>query len=203
MGLDLSWKHGTLSDDKITCLKNDYYREFALLEVYNQTDYNPYMLDNYKVIKNAGIERVEFWTFPRITEDPDSQVRAAVQYLKDNNIQVDGFYFDIEGPQNFYTSCADNQWFIGALLDTASELLGESKVGILTDKDQWNAITCGWTGASAHKLWWTWIDTDASMLNWYDFGGWTQHSVARKQYGLMQTLCGQLINSDFDPKYVE
>lgn len=108
LGLDLSWKHGTISEDKVKCLKDDYYREFALLEVYNQTDYNPYLLDNYKAIKNAGIGRVEFWVFPRITEDPADQVRAAVKYLEDNNIQIDGLYFDIEGPQNFYSSCVDN-----------------------------------------------------------------------------------------------
>lgn len=108
IGLDLSWKHGTVSEDKIMCLKDDYYRAFALLEVYNQTDYNPYLTDNYKIIKNAGIERVEFWVFPRINEDPVSQVRAAVDYLKDHDIQIDGLYFDIEGPQNFYSSCVDN-----------------------------------------------------------------------------------------------
>ena len=96
-----------------------------------------------------------------------------MSYLQNNGIEIDGLYFDIQGSYNFYSSCADNQWFIGQVLDAASKLLGSDKVGVLTDKGLWTDTTCGWTGASAHKLWWTWIDTDASMINWSDFGGWT------------------------------
>ena len=141
---------------------------------------------------------MDFYLHARIDKDPRVQVDEAIDMLQKGGV-TDNFtlFLDVQGSYNMYSECVDNQWFIGEVLDEITLKLGKDRAGILTNKDQWEDITCGWNGASQYKLWWTYIDASTTTYHWTDFGGWTEATVAAKQYTISSYYyCNDYINED-------
>ena len=106
-----------------------------------------------------------------------------------NNGVINGnmVWLDIESNDLFYSSCSDNQWYIGEMLDEMTNLLGHAGVGVYTNWNQWNDITCGWTGASSYQLWYPHYDNWVSFDDFQAFGGWTKPNI--KQYDDTTDIC--------------
>lgn len=197
-GFDRNQYNELVSEQVAQCLNKLHNHTWAVFQLQNETELSPYAAQNYQTVKSAGFQKIDFYLHPRIDKDPRTQVDEAIEWLAKDGI-VDNYtlFLDVQGSYNMYDSCVDNQWFISEVMDEITAKLGKERAGILSTKDQWNEITCQWNGMSDYKLWWTYIDASTTTYHWKDFGGWTESTVAAKQYTISSRYyCNDYINED-------
>ena len=194
-GFDLSYYQGAVSQSSFSCLKSNGYN-FAIFQAQIGSTISSYAPSDYKNAKNAGIQYIDFYIFPTTAKDPRAQVRDTINYLQGQGVLSGNMvWLDIESHDLFYSSCSDNQWYIGEMLSEMSNILGKNRVGVYTNWTQWNDITCGWTGASSYQLWYPHYDNWASFGDFKNFGGWTSPNI--KQFTGTTNICSTSIDKDF------
>ena len=85
------------------------------------------------------------------------------------------------------------------MLQKASELLGEDKIGIYSNNQLWDVVMCNYMGLNSYKLWWQHYDNRKSFSNFVPFGGWDKPTL--KQYAGNVERCGTLIDRDYSESF--
>jgi len=165
---------------------------------------------------------------------PEDQVAGVVEYLGRYNISCRSRYgpphsfgmlwLDIEAPQLWSRSQADNRNFIQGMMDEAARQ--HVALGIYTSESQWVPIVGDWTGGAKYPLWcvchradalcgnacvagmgadclvawrgrYAHYDNNPSFSDFTSFGGWSHPSI--KQYTGTSDICGASIDNDWYP----
>ena len=187
IGYDLSYYEELPAQSHFDCLYDNGYR-FAIFEAQIGSKYSPYAVDQYKRAKSSGIKYIDFYIFPTTSKDPYDQVQSTISKLQDAGVLNGNMvWLDVENHDLFYSSCSDNEWYIGQLLKGMVDKLGKSRVGIYTNWTQWNDIMCGSTSFSSYQLWYPHYDNWQSFDDFKKFGGWKSPNI--KQFSGDQNIC--------------
>jgi len=181
--------------DNFKCLKGKGF-DFAVVRCFESTGHpdpnGPHTVYN---AWDGGMAEVDVYMFPCPTcGDPAGQVTSAVNYLKSYNTKYGMFWLDIEGPQYWYSSKADNIKFFEGLV-TQAKLMGQ-KVGVYSSASQWIPIFGGYTGGSGYPLWYAHYDNQPNFNDFQPFAGWRTPTI--KQYNGDISTCGTGIDENYE-----
>ena len=194
-GIDLSYFQGDVSQASWNCLKQSG-KSFAVIQAQlGSGTINPYVANNIKRAKAAGIDYVDVYIFPDINRDPAEQVQATINFINQNGAGnlFGEIWLDIEGPQYWTSNCNTNIAFLSKMVN-AARATGH-KVQIYTSASQWNPIMCGSTAFSGMQLWYAHYDSNPSFGDFSPFGGWSHPAI--KQYQGTTSMCGTEVDLDF------
>ena len=108
-------------------------------------------------------------------------------------------WMDIQGSNNWFSSCSENQNWLAEAISTIGSLYKGcgliSCVGIFTSESQWAAIMCNTSQFSNHALWYANDDHEASFSDFTPFGGWSKPYC--KQFKGPTNSCSTAINEDY------
>ncbi|CAF1322108.1 unnamed protein product [Adineta steineri] len=192
IGVDVSQK---VSQIQFECLKDSGYK-FIIVRVYRKNG----IVDSNcaETIKNAravGLKQIEAYFLPCFScGDASQQVIETIDYLKDENVEIDRLWLNIEGKWNNNNSTDINIQFIEELIVQISNL--GMKFGIFTSKFHWISIMNNITKFSSYApLWYIEHDNERSFDDFQTFGEWRQPSM--KQFIGDVKECGVILNKNF------
>ncbi|CAF3955875.1 unnamed protein product [Rotaria sordida] len=190
LGVDVSQR---VSQEQFACLKESGYK-FVIVRVYRSVGVVD--TNSAQTIKNAraaGLNNVDAYLLPCIScGDAPQQVIETIDYLRDEEAQIDRLWFDIEGQWNNDTDI--NIQFVDELIKQTSTL--DVKFGIYTSRYQWISIMNDATKFSSNSpLWYAHYDNDQSFRDFQSFGGWTQPLI--KQFISDVKECGMILDKNF------
>eukprot|EP00013_Stygamoeba_regulata_P000367 CAMPEP_0177640140 /NCGR_PEP_ID=MMETSP0447-20121125/6387_1 /TAXON_ID=0 /ORGANISM="Stygamoeba regulata, Strain BSH-02190019" /LENGTH=331 /DNA_ID=CAMNT_0019142197 /DNA_START=150 /DNA_END=1148 /DNA_ORIENTATION=+ len=198
-GLDIGWPEGLVDASAFSCLYASGFR-FLILECFTESHgFWQDAVTNAKNARSAGFSRIGMYHFFNRTLDPYQQVNDTIWNLRENHVQFDRLWFDIEG--TWPSDTASNTQF----LERAQQAVADNQVpgGIYCGR-QWPQYFGPYAGAKEWPLWYAHYDSIPSFRDWYGepYGGWTAPTI--KQYdadGSSTRHCGIEIDSDWTPAY--
>jgi len=192
-GVDVS---SYLSTSQFQCLDSSGY-SFAVVRCWEsggQPDPNcPATVANAWA---GGMAHVDVYFFPCPgCGNAAGQVRSAVQFLNSHGTKFGMLWFDIEGPQYWSSSPANNIAFMKELLAEAGNQ--GLHIGIYTSESQWQPIMNGWTGGSGYPLWYAHYDGNPSFGDFSPFAGWSHPNI--KQFVGDAAKCSADVDENWYP----
>ncbi|CAF1273615.1 unnamed protein product [Adineta ricciae] len=182
-----------VSQEQFECLKDKGY-EFVIVRTYRKNgvvDRNSAI--TIKNARAAGFTHVDGYLLPCIScGDPSQQIFTTIDYLKDENADIDMLWLDIQG--KWYNDTESNIQFLQDLIleMTTSGI----KHGICTSPFQWITIMNNARQFSSESsLWYVRHDNKTTFDNFQMFGGWKQPSI--KQYVGSVKECGVILDRNF------
>ncbi|KAJ3439686.1 lysozyme protein [Anaeramoeba flamelloides] len=196
-GFDFSYFQGTPSVTDLKCLKNDGF-DFGFVQAQRSNgEYNPYIKQVFKNLREAGLKYVDVYIFPNVKEDARGQIYKTISKLKEDGVLTDNMvWLDIE-KYEWPSSHTTNIKFIEEMIDEVENQYKGGKVAIYSSKYSWDAITGGTTKFKDYQLWYAHYDNNESFSDFEPFGGWTKPNI--KQYKDTTSICGTSIDYDYYP----
>ncbi|CAF2849884.1 unnamed protein product [Rotaria sp. Silwood2] len=190
LGVDVTQ---SVSQEQFECLKENGYK-FVIVRAYRSVGVID--LNSAQTIKNAraaGLNNVDAYLFPCFScGDAPQQVIETIDYLREEEAQIDRLWFDIEGKWDNDTDI--NIQFVDELIKQIITL--DVKFGIYTSRYQWISIMNDTTKFSLDSpLWYAYYDDDRSFRDYRAFGGWRQPSI--KQFIGDVKECGVVLDKNF------
>ena len=146
------------------------------------------------------IPNVDIYIFPDPFYDASDLIGGYItDLINDGVLQSNMVWFDIEGTQYWYSSCATNQNWLAEAIDTVNSLYKgcglDSCVGIYASESQWSPIMCNTSQFANYPLWYAHYDNNPSFSDFTPFGGWTEPNI--KQYEGTTSICSTQIDKDW------
>ena len=116
----------------------------------------------------------------------------ALEYLKDENVEIDRLWIDVGG--RWPNATQMNVAFLDSLIQPIESY--RVKFGISTTRHRWRKALNNTTKFSVNiPLWYSHPDNTQSFDDFQTFGGWTEPSM--KQYRVDVKECGVVFDRNF------
>ena len=171
LGFDLSAFVGPL--DCFEDVAAEGYK-FMIIEIQSsKRTFNYDIVHNTVNARKAGITDIDVYIFPDKNKPADEQTSFALNYLIQNGVEFNRFWFDVEDEPHWFPTCEENIQFLQTMLDTAAKFLPHERIGIYVENYYWSPIMCNSTQFSNYQLWWPRYDHQSSLDSFKPFGGWS------------------------------
>jgi len=195
IGVDVS---SLYKQDSWDCINKKGY-DFAIVRCYrslNIIDEN--CAESVKRAWAAGMKNVDLYMFPCAKcSDREGQVRKLFEYIRENNIQFDKIWIDIEGKDKYWHSSKDeNRKIFEELCSAATRAFADKFAGLYVSHHSWKQILgLDYTGWGNVSVWYANWDHKAGMGNWEPYGGFTEPTM--HQYSGTQHYCDMHVDLDY------
>lgn len=196
LGIDTStWGH-PWTQESFSCLLKEHGKTFVIIEGFRRSSgVLPEAKQTIANAKAAGFEDVQLYHFPDKSQDPSLQIQKTLDAFTSvlGNMTL---WIDVENPDD-WADCDANVKFLRAMVSSAQNRLGTSRVGIYTSMSQWHPIMCDDSSFSNEMLWRPHYDGKPDNSDWHKagigpFGGW--NSTVMKQYQGTTKLCNMNVD---------
>ncbi len=122
-----------------------------------------------------------------------------MNYLQSNGVKWGTFWFDIEGPGQYWSNDQGaNQQFFASMYNQGLNM--GIAMGVYTSESQWVPIMGSYTGGSKLPLWYADYDGTPTFNDFSAFGGWDHPSM--KQFTDQGAKCSASYDIDWYPPSV-
>ena len=191
LGIDVS---ELTSAAAFTCLRQKGYT-FAVVRIYQSLGHvDANARQSIMNAKAGGMSVVDGYIFPcPKCGNPAGQVKAAISNV--HGLGLGTVWLDIEGPQYWSSSPAQNVAFIHAMVAQAKSM--GVRLGVYTSQSQWQPIAGDSSEFSDLPLWYAHYNNRHDFSDWTPFAGWTK-PVTHQYTGMGGGMCGLSQDQDLN-----